>query len=177
MHQITSRHELQDHGEGLMGDLRFISGEAALRNFIDGIEADASAELDDRNINASGKLKRSHRTEVTIGTASSTASFYALNYWTESGSGSPPGTKVEPSALAQWAIDKGLANNERRAARIGYLVSQKIAREGSFYHRTGGENVYSTAIDANADKIPEVLSTFVRDIPTALVREFKQAFN
>lgn len=159
-----------------MGDLRFISGEAALRNFIDGIEADASAGLDDRNINASGKLKRSHRTEVTIGTASSTASFYALSYWTEAGSGSPPGTKVDPSALAQWAIDKGLANNERRALRIGYLVSQKIAREGSFYHRTGGENIYSTAIDANAGKIPEVLSTFVRDIPTALVREFKTAF-
>lgn len=156
-----------------MGDLRFISGEAALHQFITGIEADAREGLDDRNINASGALKRSHRTEVTMGIGSSRAAFYALDYWKTAGSGQPPGTSVKVGDLAQWAIDKGLANNERRAARIGYLVSNKILRQGSKDYRDQNPNVYETAIEGRADMVPEVLGAFLRDIPTALVREFK----
>jgi hypothetical protein len=156
-----------------MSEPIFISGEAALRNFIQGIHADVDGQLDARNINASGALKKSNRTEVVTGLASSSATLYAYSYWTKAGSGSEPGTKVSPDALAKWAIDKGLANNERRALRIGLLVSRKILKEGSKQYREGGENVYANAVENAAPKVEAVLSAFLRDIPTALVREFK----
>lgn len=157
-----------------MGELRFISGEAALRTFIAKIQGDAIDRLDDRNINSSGRLKRSTTTEVRIGFGSSEATLFALEYWKQAGSGSPPGTKTDPFDLAQWARDKGLANNDRAALKLGVLVSRKIERSGSKDFREGNPNVYIEAIEANADMVPEVLSAFLRDIPSALVSEFKR---
>ena len=157
-----------------MGELRFISGEAALRNFIAKVQGDAIAGLDDRKINASGRLKRSTTTEVRIGFGSSEATLFALGYWKQAGSGQEPGTKVDPFDLAQWARDKGLANNDRAALKLGVLVSRKIERSGSKDFREGNSNVYVDAINANADMVPEVLSAFLRDIPSAMVTEFKR---
>jgi hypothetical protein len=159
-----------------MTTIKFISGQAALRNFIEGIHADVDKGLDARSINASGRLKKSNRTEVIVGLGSSSATLYALGYWKQAGSGSPPGTKVSPDDLAKWAMVKGLANNERRALKIGALVSRKIERFGSQQFRVGGENEYAKAVEGSADKVPDVLSAFIADIPKAVVREFKSAF-
>lgn len=53
-----------------MSELRFISGEAALRNFIEQVREDVDRQLDERKVNASGALKRSNRTEVVMGMGS-----------------------------------------------------------------------------------------------------------
>ena len=156
--------------------IRFISGNAALQNFLFGISSDAQAGLDDRNINASGKLRKSHRVEVSDGPSWSTGTFSALAHWTKAGSGSPPGTKAKVDDLKQWALDKGLANNDRAALRLGNLVSRKIEKEGSKDHREGNSNVYSDSIDANLFKIPDMLLAFARDINDPVATEFRKAF-
>lgn len=159
-----------------MTTLRFISGEAALHDFLHGIMSDTETALDDRNINASGKLKASNRTEVSNGPSWSTGTFSALAHWTKAGSGSPPGTKAKVDDLKQWALDKGLANNDRAALRLGNLVSRKIEKEGSKDHREGNSNVYSDSIDANLFKIPDMLLAFARDINDPVATEFRKAF-
>ena len=158
-----------------MTTIRFISGQAALVDFIHGIHVEVDKGLDARNINASGRLKRSNRTEVAPGVGSTSATLYALSYWKNAGSGSPPGTKAEPSDLAQWAIDKGLANNDRAALKLGYLVARKIERFGSKQYREGGDNVYDKAIEAARPKIPDVLRAFLSDYRQPIAAEFAKA--
>ena len=70
-----------------MTPIPFISGEAALRNFIEQVREDVDRQLDERKINASGALKRSNRAEVVMGMGSSSATLYALDYWHTAGSG------------------------------------------------------------------------------------------
>ena len=159
-----------------VSELRFISGEAALRNFIEQVREDVDRQLDERKVNASGALKRSNRTEVVMGMGSSSATLYALDYWHTAGSGSPPGTRTSAMALVQWAKDKGLASNDRHAARIALLVQRKILREGSRQWREGGENIYTTAIERAQPGVGAVLSAFLSDIPKALVSQFGRAF-
>ena len=79
-------------------------------------------------------------------------------------------------ALVQWAKDKGLASNDRHAARIALLVRRKILREGSKQWREGGENVYTSAIERAQSNVDAVLRAFMSDIPTALVSQFGRAF-
>ena len=159
-----------------MEEVRFITGEAALRNFMEGLREEVDDQIHARNISASGALMNSNRTEVTVGKASATGTFYALDYWTKAGSGSPPGTRVELSALAKWARDKGIASNNRRAVRIGFLVQRKILREGSYQYRNKGTNVYTKAIEDHQPKVEGVLSAFLSDWPTAVKGVFSRAF-
>jgi hypothetical protein len=159
-----------------MTTIRFISGAAALSDFIAGIHGDVDDRLDQRGINASGAMKRSNRTDVVPGIESMSANLYALGYWKTAGSGSPPGTKVSGDALMKWAMDKGLAIDERRAARIAIYTQRKIFKEGSKQHRENGENVYQGAVEAAAPKIPELIRAFLSDYREPIATEFKRAF-
>lgn len=156
--------------------IRFISGNAALQDFLFGISSDAQTGLDDRNINASGRLRQSHRVEVSDGPSFTNGVFSALAHWTKAGSGSPPGTKVNADDLKQWALDKGLANNDRAALRLGNLTARKIELQGSKDHREGNPNVYFDAIEANAYKIPDMLMAFARDFQEPVSAQFRTAF-
>jgi len=159
-----------------MPEVHFISGSAALRNFMEGIRSDVDQRIADRKISASGALLNSNRTEVEMGTASARGSLYALDYWKKAGSGSPPGTKVELSALAKWAIDKGIAKSQRKAVRVAMLVQRKILREGSYEYRNQGVNVYTSAIDDAQVRVPAVLAAFLSDWPNAVREQFGRAF-
>ncbi len=101
-----------------MADTTYINGSAALRSFMQGIHSRVNELLDEREINASGRLQRSNRVDLRESVSASTGVLSALSYWRTAGSGSPPGTAVEWTALQRWALDKGLANNERRAGSI-----------------------------------------------------------
>lgn len=159
-----------------MAVLRFISGRAALSDYIQRIHTDVDKRLDDRRINATGSLKRSNRTSISEGPGSMSAELMALGYWKTAGSGSPPGTKVSGDALMKWAMDKGLAIDERRAARIAIYTQRKIFKEGSKQHRENGENVYQGAVEAAAPKIPELIRAFLSDYREPIATEFKRAF-
>lgn len=154
----------------------FTSGSAALRSFMQGIHSRVDELLEERNINASGRLQRSNRVDLRESVSASTGTLSALSYWRTAGSGSPPGTATEWTALQRWAMDKGLANNERRAARIAMLVQRKILREGSKQYREGGKNVYTQAIEEAQERIPSVLRAFLRDADSRHRKEFIQTF-
>lgn len=156
-----------------MEEIRFISGLAALNNYLHGIKGAVSAELEAQNINASGALDRSNRTAVYGDGFATTGELLALGYWKTAGSGSPPGTKVGFLTLAQWAIDKGLASNQSQAERFGGLVSTKIEHEGSKRWRQKGKNVYVEAIKKAEPHTGKVINAFVLDI----ARPIKTAFN
>lgn len=161
----------------MTADTTYINGSAALRSFMQGIHSRVNELLDERGINASGRLKRGTATQVRETFVASTATLTAPAYWREGGgSGSPPGTRVELPALEKWAIDKGLANNERRALRIAWLVQQKILREGSSRYRRKEGNVYTQAIEEAQPKVPDVLRAFLRDVDSRHRREFIQTF-
>lgn len=159
-----------------MADTTYINGSAALRSFMQGIHSRVNELLDERGINASGRLQRSNRVDLRESVSASTGTLSALSYWRTAGSGSPPGTAVEWTALQRWAMDKGLANNERRAARIAMLVQRKILREGSKQWREHGENVYMQAIEEAQGRIPSVLRAFLRDEDSRHRKEFIQTF-
>lgn len=160
----------------MTADTTYINGSAALRSFMQGIHSRVNELLDDRGINASGRLRRSNRVDLRESVSASTGVFSALSYWRTAGSGSPPGTKTEWTALQRWAMDKGLANNERRAARIAMFVQRKILREGSKQYREGGKNVYTQAIEEAQGRIPSVLRAFLRDEDSRYRKEFIQTF-
>lgn len=154
----------------------FISGSAALLNFMQGIHSRVNELLDERGINASGRLQRSNRVDLRESVSASTGTLSALSYWRTAGSGSPPGTATEWTALQRWAMDKGLANNKRRAARIAMLVQRKILMGGSNQYREGGKNVYTQAIEEAQERIPSVLRAFLRDTDSRHRKEFIQTF-
>lgn len=154
----------------------FISGSAALRNFIQGIHTRVDELLDDRSINASGRLQRSNRVDLRESVSASTGTLSALSYWRTAGSGSPPGTFVSVAALREWAVEKGLTDDRETANYIAMGIQLLILNEGSEQYREGGKNVYTQAIEEAQERIPSVLRAFLRDADSRHRKEFIQTF-
>jgi len=159
-----------------MTTIRFINGSAALADFLNGIHRDIDDQLDQRNINASGRLRASNRTEVFSTSADVVGNLFALDYWKKAGSGSAPGTDVSVDKLYQWALDKGLTSDQEEAARIGYFTHLKILKEGSYDHRAGNKNVYVQAIESAQSRVPELLREFLIDFRDPIADQFSKAF-
>lgn len=159
-----------------MAEIRFISGEAALRAFIDGYSSKAQDELDRRNINASGRLRASHRVEVFSDQDSTTGSLYGLSYWTKAGSGSPPGTVADLTGLKEWLLNKGLIKDLTPPERIAALIQDKIYREGSRDFRERNPNVYRQVAEGYRDKVRPVVQAFLRDVSSPMSKSFTASF-
>lgn len=160
----------------MTSDTTYINGSAALRSFMQGIHSLVNALLDEREINASGRLQRSNRVDLRESVSASTGTFSALSYWRTAGSGSPPGTFVSVAALREWAIEKGLTDDRDTAQYIALGVQLRILREGSEQYREHGENVYMRAIEEAQGRIPSVLRAFLRDEDNRHRKEFIQTF-
>jgi len=109
-----------------LSSLRFISGRAALENFIHGYSDEAQQELEARNINATGALSKSHRVEVVEGERVMTGTLFDLSYWTKAGSGSPPGTVASLEGLKGWLLDKGIVKGNEPTEWIAALIQDRI---------------------------------------------------
>ena len=159
-----------------MSTIVFISGKAALSNFISGIQSEVSDRLSASNYNASGRLQRTLRSEVTEVPGATKAELFAAGHWKFVGNGRGPGKMPPVAPLVKWALSKGLAKDQTQAERIGYLVARNIAREGSLDHQLGGKNIFSEAILAARPKIDTVIRAFSRDIANPTAAEFKRTF-
>lgn len=61
--------------------------------------------------------------------------------------------------IRQWSIDKRIAfGSDRERKTFAYLVSKKIAAEGTQLYRSGGTNIYSTEIPKTIERISERVS-------------------
>ena len=159
-----------------MGAILFITGEAALRAFVNGVSEEAQQGLDDRNINASGRLRASHRVEVVTDGDSSTGTLFGLSYWTKAGSGSPPGTVADLTGLKEWLLNKGIVKNVTDPERIAVLIQDKIYEFGSRDFRERNPNVYREVADRKADQMAPVIRAFLRDIENPVDKTFTAAF-
>lgn len=154
----------------------YINGSAALRGFMQGIHSRVNELLEERGINASGRLQSSNRVDLRESVSASTGVFSALSYWRKAGSGSPPGTFVSLAALREWAVEKGFTDDRETANYIAMGVQRKILKEGSKQYREFGKNVYRQAVEEAQKRIPSVLRAFLRDADSRHRKEFIQTF-
>ena len=159
-----------------MGAIQFISGQAALRDYINGIDQDAKDGLDRRNITATGGLKNSHRTEVVTDGDSTKAALYANDYWKRAGSGSPPGTVANIDKLKEWLLAKNLVRGVENPSWLAERIQDKIYLEGSRDFRERNPNEYRETIKRNVSKVPDVLKAFLRDVSAPMDKAFTATF-
>ena len=66
--------------------------------------------------------------------------------------------------IKQWVIDKGISfDSQSERNSFAYLVSRKIAREGTQLYRTGGEaDVYTTEVPETIERIKDRVGFLMR---------------
>lgn len=156
-----------------MSQLVFISGRAALENFMHGLQQGVTDVISESGYNASGKLTRSLRTEVYSGLQSISGELSALSHWKYVGNGRGPGKRPPQGTIKQWLLDKGLVRDDKEAERRAFVIARSIGEKGSKAFRDKGQNVFKMQIEARQEQIPEILRAHLRDIPNALVSQFK----
>lgn len=159
-----------------MSEIRFISGEAALRNFLHAYSEEARGQLVERNINASGALSRSHRIDVGVSGNATTGELLGLSYWTTAGSGSPPGTVANLDGLKAWLLDKGIVKGVDNPSWLAELIQDKIYAEGSKRFRERQPNVYRKLAREKSIEVSEVIKVFLTDIAKPMDSVFTAAF-
>ena len=126
-----------------------------------------SAELERRDLNASGAVNASMQTNTTQTPTSTTGTMLALDYWINVGSGTPPGSGVRESAILQWMEEKQF---EGANIATAFFITRKINREGSLAYRQGLPNAFETAIDIWAK------STAFDTLDTVAENEYGKAY-
>lgn len=148
-----------------------VKGNTALRKYLR--ELAQAMRAGAAPYNASGRLGESITSEITeIARAGATGRILALDYWTNVGSGTPPGTRVSVESLTEWAIVKRLYANEKSARKFATSVAARIEASGSRDYRRGGENVFLAAIEEAQPDIQGVINAFMNDLDDAVSREF-----
>lgn len=66
--------------------------------------------------------------------------------------------------IKQWVIDKGISfDSQSERNSFAYLVSRKIAREGTLLYRTGAEaDVYTTEVPETIERIKDRVGFLMR---------------
>ncbi len=160
-----------------MTSLRFISGKAALGNYLQGMRIDADRRLDARKLNASGRLKASNATEIRESGDVVTGSFTALDYWkTGGGSGSPPGTVADLEGLKEWVIIRKMVGPVETPDFLAERIQDRIYEDGSKYFRDRRDNEYANAVEAAQPGVNAVLGAFLSDIANPVADQFSKAF-
>ena len=120
------------------------------------------ANMQSRNINASGRTSASLKVETYAGgvrlvsTGERIAPFETVQFGRPSGR-VPRGFYY---IIKQWSIDKGISftkNSER--STFAYFLSRKIAREGTERHRTPDEQVYTPPVTQAVAQIKQAVAS------------------
>ena len=91
-------------------------------------------------VNASGKLAKSIRFEVTNGTV---LSIYGNDYIQFLGNGRRPGKRPPTSVIRQWIDDKGIIPDGISKDSLAFLIARRIHQEGSTIYQAGGSDLIS----------------------------------
>ena len=159
-----------------MTSIKYISGGAALRRLLEDYSDATQRQLDERNINATGRLRASHRVSVITDGSTTRGALYGLSYWTKAGSGSPPRTVADLDGLKEWLLAKGIVKGADDPTRIAGLIQDKIYLFGSRDFRNKKPNVYREEAKAVPDKVPAVLQAFLRDFHQPMQAAFTASF-
>lgn len=120
------------------------------------------SNIDSSGRRASGRTSESMRTDVSEnrGVLFGRMAFGTLE------TGRKPG-KVPVGfyqIIKQWVIDKGISfDSQSERNSFAYLVSRKIAREGTQLYRTGAEaDVYTTEVPETIERIKDRVGFLMR---------------
>jgi hypothetical protein len=91
-------------------------------------------------VNASGKLAKSIRYEVTNGTV---LSFYGNDYIQYLENGRRPGKRPPTSVIRQWIDDKGIIPDGISKDSLAFLIARRMGEEGSTIYQAGGSDLVS----------------------------------
>lgn len=91
-------------------------------------------------VNASGKLAKSIRYEVTNGTV---LSFYGNDYIQYLENGRRPGKRPPTSVIRQWIDDKGIIPDGISKDSLAFLIARRMGEEGSTIYQAGGSDLIS----------------------------------
>lgn len=91
-------------------------------------------------VNASGKLAKSIRYEVTNGTV---LSFYGNDYIQFLENGRRPGKRPPTSVIRQWIDDKGIIPDGISKDSLAFLIARRMGEEGSTIYQAGGSDLVS----------------------------------
>lgn len=117
------------------------------------------ANMQNRNINASGRTYASLKVETYAGgvrlisEGEKVAPFETVQFGRKAGK-VPKGFYY---IIKQWSRDKGLTfDRESERSTFAYFLSRKIAREGTQRHRTPDEQVYTPPV---TEAVKEIRAT------------------
>jgi hypothetical protein len=91
-------------------------------------------------VNASGKLAKSIRFEVTNGTV---LSIYGNDYIQFLENGRRPGKRPPTSVILQWIDDKGIIPDGISKDSLAFLIARRMGEEGSTIYQAGGSDLVS----------------------------------
>ena len=91
-------------------------------------------------VNASGKLAKSIRFEVTNGTV---LSIYGNDYIQFLENGRRPGKRPPTSVIRQWIDDKGIIPDGISKDSLAFLIARRMGEEGSTIYQAGGSDLVS----------------------------------
>lgn len=112
---------------------------------LDQLRLDIIAEMERRDLNATGAMVDSLEVDVMQDDTSTTGTLTAFDYWVNVGSGTPPGSDVKERDILTWMEAKDF-----EGANIGtaFFIARKINRDGSKAYRQGLPNAFETSIEA-----------------------------
>lgn len=91
---------------------------------------------------ATGQLLDSIRYEATA----EALRVYALDYIYYLEKGRKPGKRPPSQVLIPWVIARGMADNEKQAKSIAYLIARKIGEKGTTIFQKGGSDIVSGVV-------------------------------
>lgn len=91
-------------------------------------------------VNASGKLAKSIRYEVTNGTV---LSFYGNDYIEFLQNGRRPGKRPPISVIREWIDAKNIIPKDISKDSLAFLIARRMGEEGSTIYQAGGSDLIS----------------------------------
>ena len=132
---------------------------AKIITILERCKKEIQANMQSRNINASGRTSASLKVETYAGGVRLVSAGERIAPFDTVQFGRPAG-KVPKGfyyIIKQWSRDKGLTfDRESERSTFAYFLSRKIAKEGTQRHRTPDEQVYTPAV---TEAVKEIRAT------------------
>ena len=113
---------------------------------------------------ATGELLNSIRYEVT----EDALRVYAFDYIYYLEKGRKPGKRPPTAALIPWVFAKGMADTDKEARSIAFLIARKIGQKGTTIFQRGGSDIVSGVV--SDDLIRQIMTDIGAMVGTQITK-------